>query len=95
MPCSTAFATSTWCRFPAWCTSGPPVLANPNVPTGEVEVVVEAAQVLNEARTTPFYINEDAAVDEALRLKYRYLDLRRLPMQGNIILRHNVVKVVR
>ena len=73
----------------------PAGLANPNVPTGEIEVVVEAAQVLNEARTTPFYINEDAVVDEALRLKYRYLDLRRLPMQSNIILRHNVVKLIR
>ena len=73
----------------------PAGLANPNIPTGEIEVVADAAQVLNEARTTPFYINEDAAVDEALRLKYRYLDLRRLPMQGNIILRHNVVKLMR
>src|SRR5512136_2910035 len=73
----------------------PAGLANPNVPTGEIEVVVEAAQVLNEARTTPFYINEDTVVDEALRLKYRYLDLRRLPMQNNIILRHNVVKLIR
>ena len=73
----------------------PAGLANPNVPTGEIEVVADVAQVLNEARTTPFYINEDAAVDEALRLKYRYLDLRRLPMQNNIILRHNVVKLMR
>ncbi|MEJ5199251.1 MAG: aspartate--tRNA ligase [Anaerolineae bacterium] len=73
----------------------PAGLANPNIPTGEIEVVVEAAQVLNEARTTPFYINEDVAVDEALRLKYRYLDLRRPPMQHNIILRHRVVKLIR
>ncbi len=73
----------------------PAGLENPNIPTGEIEVVVESAQVLNEARTTPFYINEDAAVDEALRLKYRYLDLRRPPMQHNIILRHRVVKLIR
>jgi aspartyl-tRNA synthetase len=73
----------------------PAGLANPNVPTGEIEVIAEAARVLNEARTTPFYINEDAVVDEALRLKYRYLDLRRPPMQNNIILRHNVVKLIR
>ncbi len=70
-------------------------LVNPNIATGEIEVVVSAAQVLNEARTPPFYINEDAAVDEALRLKYRYLDLRRPPMQANIILRHRVVKLIR
>ncbi len=53
------------------------------------------AQVLNEARTTPFYINEDVEVDEALRLKYRYLDLRRPAMQKNIILRHQVVNLIR
>ena len=73
----------------------PAGLTNPNLPTGDIEVVAEAAQVLNEARTTPFYINEDTAVDEALRLKYRYLDLRRLPMQNNILLRHHVVKLIR
>ncbi len=73
----------------------PAGLTNLNIPTGEVEVVAQAAQVLNEARTTPFYINEDAAVEESLRLKYRYLDLRRLPMQNNIVLRHHVVKMIR
>ncbi len=73
----------------------PAGLTNANLPTGEIEVVVEAAAVLNEARTPPFYINEDADVDEALRLKYRYLDLRRPAMQRNIILRHNVVKLIR
>ena len=73
----------------------PAGLANPNLPTGEIEVVAEDAAVLNEARTPPFYINEDAAIDEALRLKYRYLDLRRLPVQQNIVLRHRVVKHIR
>jgi aspartyl-tRNA synthetase len=70
-------------------------LANPHLPTGEIEVVAEEAHVLNEARTPPFYINEDVEVDESLRLKYRYLDLRREPMQQNIILRHRVVKLMR
>jgi aspartyl-tRNA synthetase len=65
------------------------------MPTGEIEVVATAAQVLNEARTTPFYINEDVDLDEALRLKYRYLDLRRPAMQKNIILRHEVVNLIR
>ncbi len=73
----------------------PAGLANPNMSTGEVEVVATAAQVLNEARTTPFYINEDVELDEALRLKYRYLDLRRPAMQKNIILRHQVVNLIR
>lgn len=73
----------------------PEGLTNPNMSTGEVEVVVSAAQVLNESRTPPFYINEDVELDEALRLKYRYLDLRRPAMQKNIILRHNVVSLIR
>jgi aspartyl-tRNA synthetase len=73
----------------------PSGLANPHLPTGEIEVVAQAACVLNEARTPPFYINEDVEVDESLRLKYRYLDLRREPMQQNIILRHRVVKLMR
>ena len=73
----------------------PAGLANPNLPTGEIEILVESAQILNEARTPPFYINEDSDVDEALRLKYRYLDLRRPAMQHNIVLRHQVVKLMR
>jgi aspartyl-tRNA synthetase len=76
-------------------TSRPAGLLNPNLATGDIEVGVTEAQILNEARTTPFYINEDADVDEALRLKYRYLDLRRPPMQQNMILRHQVVKLIR
>lgn len=73
----------------------PTGLANANMPTGEIEVVAAAARVLNEARTTPFYINEEVELDEALRLKYRYLDLRRPVMQKNIILRHQVVNLIR
>jgi aspartyl-tRNA synthetase len=73
----------------------PAGLANPHLQTGDIEVVVEEAFVLNEARTPPFYINEDVEVDESLRLKYRYLDLRREPMQQNIVLRHRVVKLMR
>jgi len=73
----------------------PAGLANPYISTGDIEVVASAATILNEARTTPFYINEDAEVDEALRLKYRYLDLRRPALQANMILRHRVVKLIR
>jgi aspartyl-tRNA synthetase len=73
----------------------PAGLANPYLPTGEIEVVVGEAKILNEARTPPFYINEEVDLDEALRLKYRYLDLRREPMQRNLILRHRVVKFMR
>lgn len=73
----------------------PAGLNNPNLPTGDVEIAAQSARILNEARTTPFYINEDTEIDEALRLKYRYLDLRRPAMQRNLILRHQVVKMMR
>jgi aspartyl-tRNA synthetase len=68
---------------------------NPDMSTGEVEVVAELARVLNQARTPPFYIDRETGEAEILRLKYRYLDLRRDRMQHNIILRHNVVKFIR
>jgi aspartyl-tRNA synthetase len=68
---------------------------NTKIPTGEVEVLVEQAVILNSAKTPPFYINEDIDVNENVRLKYRYLDLRRERMKNNIILRHEVVKYMR
>jgi len=72
-----------------------PGTENPNLCTGSIEVVAEQIQVLNPARTTPFPISDNIQVDESLRLKYRYLDLRRPRMRDNIVLRHNVVKVIR
>jgi aspartyl-tRNA synthetase len=63
--------------------------------TGEIEVHAREARILNESKTPPFYINEEVEVDEALRLKYRYLDLRRPKMMANLILRHRVVKLIR
>ena len=73
----------------------PEGLVNPNMPTGEIEVVAHELNILNPSKTPPFYIYSDSPVDEALRLKYRYLDLRRQRMQHNIILRHRVVKYIR
>jgi aspartyl-tRNA synthetase len=63
--------------------------------TGDVEVQSLVAKVLNPSKTPPFYINEEGPVDELLRLKYRYLDLRKPRMQQNIRLRHRVVKFMR
>jgi aspartyl-tRNA synthetase len=68
---------------------------NPSLPTGDIEIAVSGATILNEAKTPPFYINEEEEVDEALRLRYRYLDLRRERMLGNLVLRHNIVKGIR
>jgi aspartyl-tRNA synthetase len=68
---------------------------NPNIPTGEVEVVVEKLWILNESRTPPFPMEETVDVKEDVRLKYRYVDLRRPHMQRNIILRSTISKAVR
>lgn len=68
---------------------------NPNLSTGAIEVAAGNIVILNPARTTPFPISDNIQVDESLRLKYRYLDLRRPRMRGNIVLRHLVVKAIR
>ncbi len=68
---------------------------NPNLPTGEIEVEVQKCEVLNPAKPLPFMINKDEDTDENIRLKYRYLDLRRARMQNNLVLRHKVVKFMR
>jgi len=68
---------------------------NAQLPTGDIEVRVSEAQVLNPSKTPPFYITEETDVEELLRLKYRYLDLRRETMHQNIVTRHRVVKFIR
>lgn len=73
----------------------PEGLENPNLPTGEIEVEIAELMVLNPANTPPFVINEEAEVDENVRLRYRYLDLRRDKMRQNLELRHRVVKYIR
>lgn len=68
---------------------------NPEWLTGEIEVEAHSVRILNTSKTPPFYIYDDGVVDEALRLRYRYLDLRRARMQRNIILRHRAVQFIR
>ncbi len=68
---------------------------NRKMATGVVEVLAETLEILNESKTPPFYVNEEVEVDESLRLKFRYLDLRRPRMLNNLILRHNVTNFMR
>jgi len=68
---------------------------NTKIPTGEIELVATVVEVLNEAKTPPFPINEEVAVLEETRLRYRYLDLRRPTLQHNLILRHKVTIAAR
>ena len=68
---------------------------NETLPTGAIEVVADAIAILNASKTPPFYINEESAVEEPLRLRYRYLDLRREGMHRNLVLRHRVVQFIR
>ncbi|MGB1288130.1 MAG: amino acid--tRNA ligase-related protein, partial [Aggregatilineales bacterium] len=73
---------------------------NPDLPTGMIDVVASDIIILNSAKTPPFYINDDERIekeglDESLRMKHRYLDLRRQKMQRNIILRHRTIKFIR
>jgi len=68
---------------------------NPQMSTGQIELEAQSVEILNEAKTPPFYINEEVDVDESLRLKYRYLDLRRSRMQRNVLLRYQIVKAIR
>ena len=68
---------------------------NPAVASGDVEVMADEVAVLNQSLTPPFYIAEDSGADESLRLRYRYLDLRRPAMQRNMELRHRVIKFIR
>jgi aspartyl-tRNA synthetase len=68
---------------------------NPKLPTGEIEIRIKELQVLNRAKTPPFVVEDDVTISEDLRLKYRYLDLRRGKMQKNLRLRHDVVKATR
>ena len=76
-------------------TQRPSGTENKKLATGDIEVIASEAQILNISKTPPFYINEDAEVEENVLLKYRYLYLRRDRMRDNLILRHRVIKFMR
>ncbi len=68
---------------------------NPNVKTGTIEIYPDNVEILNKAETPPFIIDEEQEINEDLRLKYRYIDIRRPQMINNLVLRHNVVAAIR
>lgn len=72
-----------------------PEAVNSKMPTGNVEIIANELRILSKAETPPMYIEENSDVNEAVRLKYRYIDLRRPDMQKNFILRHKTAQVVR
>ena len=76
-------------------TKRPAGTENPDMPTGIVEVYADDLKVLNQSLTPPFYVNEEVSVDENLRLRYRYVDLRREGMKEALLARHKVVKYIR
>src|SRR5262249_2544493 len=88
-------ATSTSWRDQASSTPGPPAPGNAERPRGAMEVIASALRVLNVARPVPFPIEETAELNEASRLRYRYLDIRRPGMQRRLRLRHEVTRMVR
>ncbi|GAA4289658.1 aspartate--tRNA ligase [Aestuariibaculum suncheonense] len=68
---------------------------NPNIPTGDIEILVSELNILNEAKLPPFTIEDKTDGGEDLRMKYRYLDIRRNPVKNNLIFRHKVTQEVR
>ena len=72
-----------------------PGLENPKMPTGEIELVARELLLLNEAKTPPFSPAEEAIANEEVRLKYRYIDLRRVEMQKNFRTRHEITRAIR
>ena len=68
---------------------------NPKIPTGTIEIKVSELRILSKSETPPFEIKDETDVKDELRLKYRYLDLRRQPMHKNLVLRHKIAKIAR
>ena len=70
-------------------------MANSNLKTGEIEVLVDEYQLLNTSKTPPFTLDDTAEVSETVRLRYRYLDLRRPSLQKNFFIRHQAIQFIR
>lgn len=86
-------------EFVLWCKGTvrrrPEGMTNPRMKTGEIEVICTDLEILSEAKTPPFAIEDDVDVAETVRLKYRYLDLRRPVLQQNLMIRHRMLSIVR
>lgn len=86
-------------EFVIWCKGKvrlrPDGMLNKKIPTGEIEISVSECKILSEAKTPPFEIDDEAVISENLRLKYRYLDLRRHSLQNNLVTRHKTLSIVR
>lgn len=73
----------------------PEAMINSNLTSGKIEIIAESLEILNRSKTPPFYIADKVDVDEMVRLKYRYLDLRRPEMQAVFKIRHQVTQIMR
>ncbi len=86
-------------EFVLWCKGRvrrrPQGMTNPKMKTGEIEVICHDLEILSEAKTPPFAIEDDVDVAETIRLKYRYLDLRRPSLQHNLVTRHRMLSIAR
>lgn len=86
-------------EYVLWCKgkvrARPDGMKNPKMPTGEIEIACTELVILSEAKTPPFQLDEETEVAETIRLKYRYLDLRRPTLQRNLMIRHKMLQVVR
>jgi aspartyl-tRNA synthetase len=94
-----AIADRVRTEYVVWCKgkvrARPEGMTNSKLPTGGIEVICSEIEILSEAKTPPFLIEDDVDVAETVRLKYRYLDLRRPTLQKNLLIRHQALSIVR
>jgi aspartyl-tRNA synthetase len=95
LPCAKDLGLQDCIRAVGEVQERPQEQRNPRLETGEIELRVAELEILNKSKVPPFVVESDVKASEELRLRYRYLDLRRTPMQRNIIFRHNVITAMR